>query len=242
MNSADASKSPLHSVEKRLLIRRAVLQACLLPFLFGITVFLPAGTLEWPMAWVLMAAYVGGMLWINLWLVARHPALARERLIIPRSSEKWDLRLVGIVNFLLLAFVLPVSGWDHRFGISPALPRTLSVGALVLFASMFGAMAWAMSDNGFFSSAIRLQTERGQTVATGGPYRFLRHPGYLAMIVQFLAIPLSLGSLWAMVPAAAIAALYVYRTKREDGWLIQKLPGYAEYARRVPSRLIPGIW
>jgi protein-S-isoprenylcysteine O-methyltransferase Ste14 len=224
------------------LVRRSLLQAAAYPFLFGLVLFLPAGTLAWPLAWTLLAVYIGGMLLTNLWLIARHPGLARERLIIPRSSERWDLRLTGIVNFILLAVLLPLCGWDHRYGLSPAVPIAVSLAALLIFLAMFFFMAWAMSANAFFSSAVRLQSDRRQTVATRGPYRILRHPGYLAMILQFLAIPIALGSLWGMIPAAAVNALYVYRTDREDRFLLDKLSGYAEYSRQVPFRLIPGIW
>jgi protein-S-isoprenylcysteine O-methyltransferase Ste14 len=228
--------------EKRLLILRVIAQTAVLPLLLGMTLFIPAATLDWPLAWALMSVYVGGMFLTNLWLIAYHPGLARERLIIPRSSERWDLQLLRITNVLLLGVMFPLSGLDHRFEWSPPIPSVISLLALLLFAIMFLFMGWSMSVNDYFSSAIRLQSNRGQTVATGGPYRVLRHPGYLAMIIQFLAIPVVLGSVWSMIPALAIGAVYVYRTIREDELLLGSLPEYAEYVRRVRSRLIPGIW
>jgi protein-S-isoprenylcysteine O-methyltransferase Ste14 len=224
------------------LIFRACTQALTLPILLVFVLFSPAGTMNWPMAWVLLIVYLGGMLLTNLWLAMQRPGLARERLIIARSSEKWDLRLIGIVNFFLLAVMLPLSGLDHRFGWSPAVPTAVSIAALLLFTAMFGFMAWSMSANDFFSSVVRLQSDRGQTVADKGPYRRLRHPGYLAMILQFLAIPVILGSVWALIPALAVGAVYIYRTDREDKFLREKLPGYKEYANRVRFRLIPGVW
>ncbi len=245
MTEPDRTTAPsglIGPAEKRRLILRAVLQAAALPLILGIALFLPAATLSWPLAWALLAAYVGGMLLTNLWLVMRHPGLARERLIIPRSSERWDLRLIQITNVLLLGITLPLSGVDHRLEWSPAVPLPISLIALLLFAAMFLFMDWAMSVNDFFSSAVRLQTDRGQTVAAGGPYRIVRHPGYLAMIIQFLTIPVVLGSLWSLIPAVAVGIAYVYRTHREDKFLLGKLPGYAVYAKRVPYRLIPGIW
>jgi protein-S-isoprenylcysteine O-methyltransferase Ste14 len=237
---SQAGASP--SSEKRTLILRAVLQAALLPLLFGFVIFLPAATFSWPLAWALLATYAGGMLLMNLWLVMRHPGLARERLIIPRSSERWDLKLIQITNFLLLAVMLPLCGLDHRFEWSPAVPFTVSLAALLLFAVLFLFMGWAMSANDFFSSAVRLQNDRGQTVAAGGPYRIVRHPGYLVMIIQFLSIPVILGSVWALIPASMIGIVYGYRTSREDGMLQEKLAGYADYAKHVIFRLIPGIW
>jgi protein-S-isoprenylcysteine O-methyltransferase Ste14 len=227
---------------KRSLAVRALLQAVLLPLVFGTVLFLPAATLRWPLAWALLAAYITGMLLTNLWLVMRHPGLARERLIIPRSSERWDLRLIQVTNFTLLGITLPLSGLDHRFTWSPAVPLAVSLIALLLFAGTFLFMDWAMSVNDFFSSAVRLQNDRGQAVATGGPYRIVRHPGYLAMIIQFLTIPFVLGSVLSLIPVIAIVIAYAYRTDREDRLLHGKLPGYADYANRVRFRLIPGIW
>ncbi|MGB7538327.1 MAG: isoprenylcysteine carboxylmethyltransferase family protein [Anaerolineales bacterium] len=242
MESAQSSSETPPQSGNQGLIVRAFAQALTLPVLLIFVLFFPAGTANWPMAWLLMIAYLGGMLLTNLWLAARHPGLARERLIIPRSSEKWDLRLIGIVNFLLLAAMLPLSGWDHRYGWSPAVPTAVSIGALLLFLAMFGFMAWSMSANEFFSSTVRLQSDRGHAVSDKGPYRRLRHPGYLAMILQFLAIPVILGSMWALIPALSVGAVYLYRTDREDKFLREHLPGYAEYANRVRFRLIPGVW
>ena len=122
------------------------------------------------------------------------------------------------------------------------LMRLALIPLLVAFAAMFPAMCWAMSANDYFSAVVRLQSDRGHAVADRGPYRFLRHPGYVMMILQFLAVPFVLGSALGMAPALGMAALYAYRTAREDRFLLEKLPGYAEYARRVRWRLLPGIW
>jgi protein-S-isoprenylcysteine O-methyltransferase Ste14 len=233
---------PTAPMRKSALILRAVLQAVTQLILFGIVIFVPAGTLHWPTGWAMLILFIGGTLLFNLWLAARHPGLARERLIIPRTSEKWDLRLTSVTNFLLLAVMLPLAGVDRRLGLSPAVPIAASAGAMLFFALMFFLMAWAASANDFFSSAVRLQSDRGHTVATGGPYRIVRHPGYAAMIIQFLSVPPALGSIWGLVPAAAGCAVYVYRTAREDAFLRKNLAGYEEYIRQVRHRLIPGIW
>lgn len=229
------------SIDKRLLVRRAILQAAVQPFLLALLLFLPAGTLQWPMGWVLIIVFVGGMLATNLWLIWRHPALARERLVIPPSTVKWDLPITQAANVILLIVMLPLSGLDRRFQWS-TVPSGISLAALGILIAGFLFTGWAMSANDFFSSAVRVQSDRGQTVAAGGPYRIIRHPGYLAMISQFLSVPVLLGSLWALIPAAVSIGLYILRTKLEDDLLQEKLPGYAEYQRRVPCRLIPGIW
>jgi protein-S-isoprenylcysteine O-methyltransferase Ste14 len=228
--------------ERRRLLRRALLLGAALPSLFGLVLLLPSGTLDWPSAWALITVYALGMLGINLWLIANRPGLARERLMIPRTSERWDLHLLQVVNILLLAIMLPLAGFDRRLGGSPAFPPAVSAAALLIFGAVFVLLILLMAINQFFSSAVRWQNDRGHATVREGPYRIVRHPGYVAMILQFLAIPLILGSPWAVLPALGIATVYVLRTAREDRFLLETLPGYAAYARSVPFRLIPGIW
>jgi protein-S-isoprenylcysteine O-methyltransferase Ste14 len=99
-----------------------------------------------------------------------------------------------------------------------------------------------MASNRFFSTAVRIQDDRGQTVAQGGPYRYVRHPGYVGFILAGASTALLLGSLWALVPSAISGALLVVRTALEDRTLCAELDGYEEYSRRVRHRLVPGIW
>src|SRR5207249_4357953 len=100
---------------------------------------------------------------------------------------------------------------------------------------------WAMI-NRFFSSVVRIQTERGHHVVTVGPYRYVRHPGYAGAIAGFLAGPVVLGSWWAIAAVVPIVAFVLWRTAAEDRFLREKLPGYADYAERVRYRLLPGVW
>ena len=99
-----------------------------------------------------------------------------------------------------------------------------------------------MIANAYFSTAVRIQTDRGHTVCRTGPYRYVRHPGYLGFILQSIAVPILLGSLWALVPGIVAAALMVVRTALEDRTLQAELLGYQQYSREVRYRLIPGIW
>ena len=101
---------------------------------------------------------------------------------------------------------------------------------------------WAESVNRFFEPTVRIQTDRGHRVIDTGPYAIVRHPGYLAAWFFFLGIPLSLGSLWAIIPAIFSCVILVVRTILEDRTLQNELPGYKEYAKRVRYRLLPGIW
>jgi protein-S-isoprenylcysteine O-methyltransferase Ste14 len=101
---------------------------------------------------------------------------------------------------------------------------------------------WAAMENAFFSAVVRIQEDRGQTVVTTGPYRYIRHPGYAGGLVFYLSVPIALGSLWALLPVLATLALTLLRTSLEDRTLLLKLKGYPEYASRTRWRLIPGIW
>jgi protein-S-isoprenylcysteine O-methyltransferase Ste14 len=99
-----------------------------------------------------------------------------------------------------------------------------------------------MAVNRFFAVTVRIQTERGHAVADTGPYRYVRHPGYIGMIAFTLASPVALGSWRALVPAAVVAVALVVRTALEDRTLRAELPGYTDYAARVPQKLVPGLW
>ncbi|MBE0710963.1 MAG: isoprenylcysteine carboxylmethyltransferase family protein, partial [Candidatus Aminicenantes bacterium] len=101
---------------------------------------------------------------------------------------------------------------------------------------------WAFRENAYLSAYVRIQTERGHTVCTTGPYRFVRHPMYLAVILSILCMSLFLGSLFSLIPAGLVVGLFVLRTSLEDRALQAELPGYAEYASKTRWKLIPNVW
>jgi protein-S-isoprenylcysteine O-methyltransferase Ste14 len=103
-------------------------------------------------------------------------------------------------------------------------------------------VTWAEAVNKFFEPTVRIQTDRGHQVIDTGPYAIVRHPGYAGGSLLFLGIPLSLGSLWALIPAGLTCVFLVLRTRWEDQTLQAELAGYKEYTQRVCSRLIPGLW
>jgi protein-S-isoprenylcysteine O-methyltransferase Ste14 len=129
-----------------------------------------------------------------------------------------------------------------RFGWLPAVAVWAQVAALVVYLLGWAAHLWAMSANRFFALVVRMQSDRGQTVATGGPYRYVRHPGYVGGILLTVAAGLLLGSAWALLPGALGAILLIIRTALEDKMLQDELDGYREYAGRVCYRLLPGVW
>ena len=173
-------------------------------------------------------------------LLAIDPDLARERVRRGQTGEDPKRLLVLRVLFLFeFTYALLDIGRLHW---SDRVPRTVQVAGLVIFCLAFAWVLWAATVNRFFVPVIRIQSERGHRVVSTGPYAFVRHPGYAGTLVVAPALALALGSMGALIPAAAVAATFVARAAHEDRFLLSQLPGYAEYAQRVRFRLLPGVW
>ncbi len=203
--------------------------------------FLSAGRWDWGWGWalvILMAAWVIATGWA---VIPRYPHLLADRVSPKAGAKKWDAAIMGIVGVLSLAGYV-IAGLDARNGWTAGLPSILQWISLFLLAAGYAVVVWATASNAFFSSTVRIQTERGHTVATGGPYRFLRHPSYLGMLAVYLATPIMLGSWWAGLTGVAAALLIIVRTALEDRTLQAELAGYKEYAAKVRYRILPGIW
>jgi protein-S-isoprenylcysteine O-methyltransferase Ste14 len=139
--------------------------------------------------------------------------------------------------------VVPVvAGLDVRFAWTGETRAGWNIAGGVVLGIGLGLAGWAMIANAFFSTAVRIQEERGHTVCRSGPYRFVRHPGYVGFTLQSVGTPILLGSLWALVPGIAAAVLMVVRTSLEDRMLQSELAGYQDFAREVGYRLVPGLW
>jgi len=135
-----------------------------------------------------------------------------------------------------------VAGLDHRYSWSPALSPWLNLLGFILISLGYAFASWALVENCFFFSTVRIQTDRGHVVCDSGPYRIVRHPGYAGNIPPLLGMVLALGSVWTLIPAAVALIIAVIRTALEDRTLQEELPGYPDYARRVRYRLIPGVY
>jgi len=209
--------------------------------LWAAVLFASAGSFHWLRAWIYLSLYVGGLL-MTVAIVLR----ANPEVIVARGRRHKDTKRsdkICIVIYTPLVFVLPlVAGFDAvRFHWSSLPFATLYAGA-ALFVLGIGATIWAMAVNPFLEETVRIQTDRRHRVITAGPYRFVRHPMYVGIILSYLAAPLVLGSVWAYLPAAATILLFIWRTALEDRTLRQELPGYEEYAQRTRYRLLPAIW
>ncbi|HNV35198.1 MAG TPA: isoprenylcysteine carboxylmethyltransferase family protein [Bacillota bacterium] len=219
-------------------VGRRVLQVASAYVLIALLLFIPAGSARWPAAWVYMVLYLAviaaGAFMLPVDVIS-------ERGSVKENVEKWDRLITGLL-FVSSLGVFPVAGFDRRFSWTKGLGPWLTACSCVIFLLGCALDLWAMYANRYFSTSVRIQSERGHTVCEAGPYRIVRHPGYLGMILYNAAGPTLLGSLWALVPAAMTAVLFVLRASLEDKTLRRKLAGYEEYANRVRWRLIPRIW
>ena len=202
------------------------------------------GDFGWWQAWVysllIVAAGIGGRMWAE----QRHPGLMAERQNIEsiQNAKAWDKVLAPLMAVSIGFPLVIVAGLDHRHGWSPEFPLWLIVLGFILISLGYAFAAWALAENRFFSSVVRIQTDRGHVVCDTGPYRMVRHPGYAGNIPPLVGIVLALGSVWTLIPAAVALIIAVIRTALEDQTLQRELPGYRDYARRVHYRLIPGIY
>jgi protein-S-isoprenylcysteine O-methyltransferase Ste14 len=165
----------------------------------------------------------------------------QERFAPPRQAKGWDRFLLSLLRLLELARYI-LAGLDQRYGWTDGFSLQAQLVALLVCLLCTALFAWAMASNPFFSQVVRIQTDRGHTVSTGGPYRYVRHPSYAAMVLFELALSTLLASWWAVIVGGLCSILFILRTALEDRTLQAGLPGYADYAQRVRYRLAPGIW
>ena len=158
------------------------------------------------------------------------------------GTQRWDIPFVIIIAMVGPLAVYVVAGLDRRFGWSAPVHPGVSIAAGAVLIAALLIVERAMHANSFFSSVVRLQHDRGQTVVSSGPYARVRHPGYVGGIIQGACIPPLLGSWWAFLPAGLVVVAFVIRTALEDALLRKSLPGYSAYAERVRWRLLPGLW
>lgn len=173
--------------------------------------------------------------------IVRDPELIKERSTAISSSRGIE-RAILIFVFVLCAAVIAVAALDagrFRWSVMPVIVEAL--GWLLVLPALALPM-WVGMVNTFASAVVRVQKERGHNVIAEGPYRHIRHPMYAGTVLMGVGIPLALGSWWALIPGVLWSVTFVLRTAQEDAALKRDLPGYAEYARKVQYRLMPGIW
>jgi len=198
---------------------------------------------DWWEAWVYAIIGILGFAISRVLAARRHPDLLTERarFLQHEDAKPWDKFLSPLLG--LGGGVIPlVAGLDAVFDWSPMFSMPIKILALVIILAGYALASYALIENRFFSGMVRIQTERGHQVVSGGPYRWVRHPGYAGALLSYLATPLFLDSRWAFLPAIFITIVLVIRTSLEDKALQDELEGYRDYARRVRYRLLPRVW
>ena len=212
--------------------------------LIPLILFICGGDLGWSQAWLYSLLIVVAGLGGRLWAEQRHPGLLAERQDKSnfQNAKAWDKVLAPLMAVSIGYPIVVVAGLDHRFNWSAEFPPWLTVLGFILISFGYGFAAWALAENRFFTSVVRIQTDRGHAVCDTGPYRLVRHPGYAGNILALFGIVLALSSAWTLIPATVALIIAVIRTVLEDRVLQDELPGYSDYAQRVRYRLIPWLY
>lgn len=202
------------------------------------------GDFGWWQAWVFYVLFfvagVGGRILAE----KRHPGILLERSNMQKaqSAKAWDKVLAPLMAISLSFPLVIVAGLDHRYEWTPLFSTWINILGLVLITIGYAFAAWALVENRFFSSTVRIQTDRGHSVCDSGPYKIVRHPGYAGNLLALPGMVLAFSSVWVLVPAIVALIIAVIRTALEDRTLQEELPGYQDYTQRVRYRLIPWIF
>jgi protein-S-isoprenylcysteine O-methyltransferase Ste14 len=203
--------------------------------------FVPAGRLDWTAGWICLAIMVVGFSLLTLHVARRTPSLIRRRMKAGAGTPLWD-RIIVIVFHLLFMAILVVGGLDTgRYGWALLPAWAQGLGVILMIAALL-LLGWAMGQNPHFETTVRIQEDQKHRVIDSGPYRLVRHPGYVAASLLMIGMALTLESGWALVPAALATVEMIVRTALEDRFLQANLEGYREFARRTRYRLVPGVW
>ena len=225
------------------MLMKCLMQTVLWLGVVAILLFVPAGTINWTGAWIFLIETFVVSIVFGLWLARHDPDLFKERLRLPiqKGQATQDKVVTGLIVLLYLGWFAFMALDAVRFKWS-AVPAWLQVpGALgVLLACYVGYLT--LRENTFAAPVVKIQKERGQTVISTGPYRYVRHPMYAGMIFYLFCAPLLFGSWWGLLWGCVLLGLFAIRIQIEEDTLRKELQGYNEYAARVRYRLIPRVW
>jgi protein-S-isoprenylcysteine O-methyltransferase Ste14 len=207
----------------------------------GVALFWSAGRIDWWPGWAVLAVWLVWFTAMDIVILRFNPDLMAERLAPPKGAKAWDRAILSILRLTQLARYI-LAGLDLRYGWTGGFPLAAQIAALAVCILSCVLFTWALASNAFFSQIVRIQTDHGHAVATGGPYCYVRHPGYVGMILFELALSTLLASWWALIAGGLCVILLILRTALEDRTLRAELAGYVDYARQVRYRLLPGVW
>ena len=220
--------------------RQMILRALAAPLLMIGLLFFVAGRWNYWQAWIYTTLNMIILILMGT-LLTKNTELVEERLNPKEGMKGWD-KFYFAVTTPLYVIALVIGGLDARFGWTTDLPLTIYWASVLLYLLGQAIFLWARYTNNYFSSVVRIQTDRGQTVCKQGPYHYVRHHGYVGGFLFTITLGLLLGSWWASIPQVIAALMIIWRTAREDKTLQAELPGYAEFTQETKYRLVPGIW
>ena len=219
---------------------KAWLALVILAAAMALLLLVPAGTIRYWQAWVYLAIFTGASALTTLYLARHDRALLERRMHGGPTGEKRPAqKLIMWSTSVGFGALLVVPALDHRFGWS-AVPLGAVVAADILVLVGFALIVQVYRENTFTSATIEIA--ENQRVISTGPYAIVRHPMYASGLLYLAATPPALGSYWGLIPIAAMAPFLIWRLFDEERMLAENLPGYADYQRRVPHRLVPFVW
>jgi protein-S-isoprenylcysteine O-methyltransferase Ste14 len=223
-------------------IRRIALQMTVVGMVFGLALFGSAGTLYWPAGWIFLGMFLGYAGLLFRWLYRNNPGLLRERMHLGTADQHAsDKLLFPVLNLVLLAW-LAFDALDARRFHWSSVPFDLQLAGGGILLVSFYLLFLTFRANSYLSPVVRFQADRSQSVVTTGPYRYVRHPMYSAILLLVVGTSLLLGSAYGLLWAAACMILLVQRARMEERLLVKELPEYATYKAQVRQRLIPYVW
>lgn len=208
----------------------------------GLVFFLTSGEINNLRVWIYVGVYAIGGLIIGIILLKKSPKLLNDRGKMQKGSKRFDKYII-LTYFLFAIVITPlIAGIDKRLNLTDVIPFYYLYVGIILYLISAIFSTWPMLHNPFFEGTVRIQKDKNHNVVNTGPYKIVRHPGYLGMLLGSISLPLALGSVLAFIPLFIMIILIFVRTYYEDTTLQKELTGYAEYCKEVKYRLIPFIW
>jgi protein-S-isoprenylcysteine O-methyltransferase Ste14 len=210
-------------------------------FIFFLILFFSAGKIDYWQG--LIYVFIGLIMAIlNYTILKPDSELLMERSKPGEGSKKWDKALIGLSLLITITMYITAGLDSGRYHWSPNFPLSLTLIGICLTISGQLLFLLAQKQNKFFSSTVRIQSERNHTVCDTGLYKIVRHPAYLGSIIQSIGFPLLFGSLWSIIPVVFMIILHITRTYWEDKTLTKELSGYSEYSLKTRYKILPFVW
>jgi protein-S-isoprenylcysteine O-methyltransferase Ste14 len=231
------------SLEKEVNVWQLAISTFVMAAVFALTLFLPAGTLAWAAGWAYFVLALGFTIALSIWLLQFNPDLLAERMTgIGKPDQKsWDKVFLAMTALVFFAWHVVMALDAVRFRWTQMPLWLQRIGACLLLGSFY-IFYLTFRENSYLSPAVRVQSERGQTVVSTGPYKYVRHPLYSGFVLYAVGTALLLGSGYGLIGALLLIAMIAWRAVREERVLQEELKGYDNYLSRVRYRLIPYLW